>query len=1234
MWYGFKQINRQITSIQHRIKNKQLRKFFSKSKSQPYGNYSSLAPKDHLDKGVEYIRALNWAIKQKDIHNIAVTGPYGSGKSSVINSFLKFNKHIKTLRLSLAAFKMSSQDVPSGKSNKEKNKLEEEFLKQIFYSVSSSYIPESRYRRITPTGRFRSSALAIVILATIIGYVYFFKTAWIELLEEKLMLMPDSHRFLIVTFSLLLLILLGCAISHLIRFCEKNVRIKEVDIFNTAVMKTKQNDTRTVFNKYMDEIVYFFEKTKTELVVIEDIDRFEGTDIFIALRNLNIILNNNKKINGKVRFIYAIKDDLFEFHNERNKFFDFIVPVIPYVSSANSIEVLRKALDYVLIGKEYSRKERFLTFLNLLSPYLNDMRTINNICNEFIVFRSILANEQSLELKDENILAIVVFKNLYPKDYAELEAEKSTSIVRKAFNNRQDLIQEKELLIKANLAAQQDKLDQIEKEALRSVRELKSALLMSLQSPPVAINSIEINKKVYRLATILDDSFDINTLKCSRMLLSVTGSSLPRTVDNVEQFVSQNGDYFSRIEYCTEGLKNSQEKIKREIEAYEHQLNDICSLSMEELIRDFGIGFLDKTVLSNQFLVFLLRNGYLDDTYEIYINYFHPLSIGSTEMNYILGVRNHDSSFGYRTSLHNVAAVFEKLQYYEFKQTEILNIEMVDYVLAEKQNSSAENYLIEQLSDGSSKSMSFIKEYLQYGKCYERIILLICANTSRFWYNIISDNSVSTTSAFEYLNLILRCAYIKDVLKQDEVDDNYHPLSSFLMDNVDSLNIISKVPNKTQIELIKGLNVCFSDHDLSKIHNDIKECIFTNNKYALNPFMMQQLFSWKNPLLLDEYESKNYSAIQHLEYEPLLQRIDEEFSEYIANVFLSIDNNTKEDMAIINLILDRLLPDNYDLCIQVIEKCDYVWNKISECCANSEIDYGETKQQVWQHLLSKNKIICSVENVISYYNNYSFDSVLDDYFSANAEQLLVHINDPVVTDEFKNTALLKISDNNVFRKFVKAAECEYTFTNYQELGYAKVEIIIKDNVFEYSAEDYCQIRDISKELSFIYACNNKKEFLASLSKITLGIDEIDLFLNSSVFEDKDKADILQHFDVNNMSDSLARKISELNFHIDRNTVEAAWPHLSTNEKIRTLIYQIPYYTPKEISSLLARTSSRYEILVASKKHKFELACSNINKRLLDALFQKGYISSYKIENSKSDDKNKIMSGYVKAIPRE
>ena len=51
--------------------------------------FTDLAPIDDIENGAEYLKALHWAIKKKKVKNIALAGPYGAGKSSIIDTYLK-----------------------------------------------------------------------------------------------------------------------------------------------------------------------------------------------------------------------------------------------------------------------------------------------------------------------------------------------------------------------------------------------------------------------------------------------------------------------------------------------------------------------------------------------------------------------------------------------------------------------------------------------------------------------------------------------------------------------------------------------------------------------------------------------------------------------------------------------------------------------------------------------------------------------------------------------------------------------------------------------------------------------------------------------------------------------------------------------------------------------------------------------------------------------------------------
>lgn len=117
-------------------------------------NFYSLSPTDNAENVDSYIQSINWALKNRDrIKNIAISGPYGSGKSSVIKTFIKRNKNseYKFLNISLATFKELNEqpNIPQNEDNEILRLIELSLLQQLFYHEKDSKIPDSRFKKMT-----------------------------------------------------------------------------------------------------------------------------------------------------------------------------------------------------------------------------------------------------------------------------------------------------------------------------------------------------------------------------------------------------------------------------------------------------------------------------------------------------------------------------------------------------------------------------------------------------------------------------------------------------------------------------------------------------------------------------------------------------------------------------------------------------------------------------------------------------------------------------------------------------------------------------------------------------------------------------------------------------------------------------------------------------------------------------------------------------------------------------
>lgn len=138
-----------------------------------------LAPTDEAEKADKYLDVLDWALHHRDkIKNIAITGAFGSGKSSIIKTFQKkrANKEFAFLPLSLATFS-DAEEITTKESGKNQSSkkivvnentlrlIEFSLLQQLFYHENDKKIPNSRFKKIQKEQKGIKYLISIFLIA-------------------------------------------------------------------------------------------------------------------------------------------------------------------------------------------------------------------------------------------------------------------------------------------------------------------------------------------------------------------------------------------------------------------------------------------------------------------------------------------------------------------------------------------------------------------------------------------------------------------------------------------------------------------------------------------------------------------------------------------------------------------------------------------------------------------------------------------------------------------------------------------------------------------------------------------------------------------------------------------------------------------------------------------------------------------------------------------------------------
>lgn len=1161
----FKKVSVKINEQLEIIKNNKALKKVRKDKQANV--YMDLLPTNKAEKVEEYNNALDWAINEnKRIKNIAITGPYGSGKSSVINSYIENNKKKKNkfLKISLAEFneeqmmkKMVVEDSQQEQINNhltDKQKLqliEKSILEQIIYSVSFDKIPLSNFKRISKIKREQLYGYLVTLIGFILsGYLVYleykilnFQDTLMQYLKEpyfnlKNIISYVKHNKLSVIIICVFIITLVLIMKKIIELLLHGFKMGKIK-FDNAEIEFSKNTDESIYNQFIDEILYFFESTQYNVVIFEDLDRFNYPMIFTHLREINILLNNYKNLKNKnIKFVYAIRDDMF-INKDRTKFFDFIIPIIPYVDAFNSRQIILDRFKNIDIEKKPDDN-----LIKDITIYIDDMRLLTNIVNEYVIYYKQIKDREIIANK---LFAIIIYKNLYPKDFAKLQYNKGE--VKQIFDNKKNIIRKINEKIENNInslselikCAQKEQIYKTEKElrAIFEIRWKESDNITQYSFNPNSQYQTSLRKNIQEIDNFKDNQY-----------IYIYKNDSDTTVKKItlDEFLTIEGEYdnlFKLIE--AQKIKNSTDinNKKVEIMKLKKQINAVRYSSLRELIENYGEMDIFEGIENKDILIYLIKNGYIDEEYRYYLSHFYIGAISEDDIRFLKSVKRNSERFNYGANIDNPNEILGEMTTENLQCNAALNYKLVEFFLDNLNDEGIkEKFLLylHGIINNTNRNMDFIDKtctYLSklrsiYYRYEEDFIAALCNIYDGFWDEIVNDNLYLDLNQDYYFEKIL-CGCNKEIILMQNRNNNIKEyminnsgLFKLIYDYIEGMGdyyfdeddneLYEEIHNniKKLEDIIKDMNIKFKVLDEAQVsynNGDDRDVeyhfiiyIVNNDLYEINVDMLLYLYKFyvdNNERKEQLFNEKNYESILNLKNENIENYLERNIDEYISNVYLKLPDNTKEsEENIIKLLSKEIKVENKQ---EIIKRCEAVITDISKI-----------HNSLWKFIFENHKLKISFTNIMIYFMQFKKldQCIVEQLNKESAYDELGKISKDIaikynVENNEYNQFIRYLYENeefeeNCYRIMIRGISENYSITDSMNINKENLSIMIEENKIKISLENYKNLNKNYNELWYEWFIKNINILIKNNIANNLSIEQIKIFLDEKKINKRKK----------------------------------------------------------------------------------------------------------------------------------
>ena len=918
-----------------------------------------LAPKilDESNPSYESVKELKAAASQDECKNIAVTGIYGAGKSSVINTFIseyeKNNPKKRLLRISLSTFELESNE----KSDEVyENEIEYKLVQQILYRSNPEELYQSSFKRIPYRPVESILLLSWRIILSVVALAFLFEPSFLKIYSIEAFfhsLLGDTGvqwvGIALDFLSLGWLVYIAIMVIHW--------GIKRISTISALKLKAKGVEVEfskdsSVFSKTLEEIYYFFRAGKYDIVVIEDLDRLrDPAGLFLKIRELNVMLNESYAFQSEkriVKFIYAVRDDLFD-SEIRVKFFDYIIPVVPVIDSYN-------AADYIIKNRPdlYKDNSVFKQDIPEIVFFIKEMRVLKSVLNEFDVYKKTILDGHA-NVSDSKLLAMIVYKNLWPDNYSQLHSR--SSILNILFDKSAEFVD----TLYADKISQQSNLDKDiknkETEA-KSIREvcinvLRSHGIVRLRNNNAAYSLSDLVEYDYLFSWLQQDKYDkYSTYDNGRRQELVHDRNF--TFADLMTRSGVDGKKLQRLNKLREELQEQ----GAEKSTIDKDLSHKRASSFKEVLMDVDgelalscikecVGALPEELYS--FILAMLRKGYIAEDYHSYISFYYEGTVSNRDHDFINAVlQGRSLSFDYQ--LDNPQEVRRQLEKEDnYSGNSILNYSFIQYLVESKDG------ILESITSVARRNWQFIRACDNIGGSMSVFLRMhVFKGWRRCLGSLLGDDKKDLAE-----NLKVFFHYCpKDVILDEDISESLANLYDVIAGVISDARLVA--------EWIKSKNVVFQSlrAPVTDVERLFFEAVVDGGMFRITKDNLLLIFG-------DAFDRASYTTIKKSGKTHLIDHIDGHLGDAVL-VFPETSVN-EEEWPLKKLINSDQLDDDWKK--GYLERQAYVMK-----------DFEGVLDGIVELVLSANKVEATWEN-LSFAIDKSDESVLFTFVKGHINEL-------------------------------------------------------------------------------------------------------------------------------------------------------------------------------------------------------------------------------------------------------